>query len=82
MKLFDFKCLSIPEQVSLLYDQGVYVGKRRNGSEVLLLYQLDSFYVEVRYWSYRRHVKGIRCSAGTAILDPYLEQIEIELLAG
>lgn len=82
MTLFDFQLLPVPEQVSVLYDQGVYIGKRKVGELSALLYQLDSFYVEVLYQKYRRYIGRIRCSSSTHLLDPYLEQINVEHLVG
>lgn len=80
MTLFDFQLLSEGDQVATLYQQGVYVGKRRVESTTVLLYQIESFYVEVYYRSYRRHIDKIRCSGSTMILEPYLEQIDVEYL--
>jgi hypothetical protein len=77
MNLFDFQLLSMHDQVKVLYDQGVYIGKRRNNNYTALLYQLEGFYVEIYYRQYRRHIDRIYCSASTSILDPYLEQIDV-----
>lgn len=78
MTLFDFQLNTIPEQVAILYQQGVYIGKRKQDGQTTLLYQLDSFYAEVFYRKYRRYVARIKCSASISILDPYLEQINVE----
>lgn len=78
MKLFDFKLLSQREQVDLLYSQGVYIGKKKQGTTVILLYQVDSFYVEIYYSKYRCHVLCVRCFTCTLRLDPYLDQIDVE----
>jgi len=78
MTLFDFQLLPEQEQVNSLYHDGVYIGKRKAKETTILLYQLDSFYVEVFYRSYRRHISRIRCSGSTIFLDPYLEQIDVE----
>jgi hypothetical protein len=78
MTLFDFQLNPIPEQVAILYQQGVYIGKRKEDELIVLLYQLESFYVEVIYRNYRRYVARIRCTASTSVLDPYLEQINVE----
>jgi hypothetical protein len=47
MKLCDFQLLSRHEKIDILYEQGVYLGKRKEGASSVLLYQLDSFYIEV-----------------------------------
>lgn len=80
MKLFEFQRLSEGEQIAALYQHGVYIGKRKIESMTVLIYQLDSYYVEVFYRSYRRLIYKIRCSGSTSILDPYLEQIDVEYL--
>ena len=82
MKQFEFQLLATPEQINILYKQGVYIGKRKENKLTVLLYQVDSFYVEVVYRLYRRHIARIRCFASTALLDPYLEQIDVEHLVG
>ena len=82
MTQFEFQILDITDQIRILYKQGVYIGKRKHGHLTILLYQVDSFYVEVVYRMYRRHIARIRCSASTSLLDPYLEQIDVEYLVG
>jgi hypothetical protein len=77
MTLFDFQLLPEGEKLGVLYEEGVYIGKRKAGKLAALMFQLDSFYVEVFYRHYRRHVERIRCSACTAFLEPYLEQIDV-----
>jgi len=79
MTLFEFKLLSEAEQLELLYREGVYIGKRKEKGRTVLLYQVESFYVEVVYKKYRYFVSDIRCTDSTSCLDPYLEQINFEL---
>ena len=81
MKMLDFQSLSSTDQLDHLYRKGVYIGKRKkkNGS-IVLLYQLDSFYVEVVYKKYRYFIESLRLTESTKILDPYLEQIEVHHL--
>ena len=80
MTLFDFKLLAENDQLDLLYKEGVYIGKRKHNEIIVLLYQLDSFYVEVFYKKYRYYVQEVRCTDRTDCLDPYLEQINVEQL--
>ncbi len=80
MTLFDFQLLSKNEQVDLLYKEGVYIGKRKINNSCVLLYQLESFYIEVFYKKYRCSVIRIHCFRSTTLLDPYLEQIDVEHL--
>jgi hypothetical protein len=80
MTLFDFQLLRQNEKVDVLYEQGVYIGKRKQGEATVLLYQLDSFYVEVFYKKYRCYVTKLHCFSSTSLLDPYLHQIDVESL--
>lgn len=80
MTLQEFYDLPEEEKVALLYDQGVYIGKRKLAATTVILYQLEGFYAEVYYRQYRRIIECISCFAGTARLDPYLAQIDVEHL--
>ena len=80
MTLFDFQLLDNSEKMDLLYEQGVYIGKRKETDQSILLYQVESFYVEVFYKKHRRFVSRLHCFSSTALLDPYLEQIHVEHL--
>jgi len=82
MRMSEFELLSAREQIAKLYQQGVYIGKSKTQRFVKLLFQLDSFYVEIDYVSYRLAINKIYCTESTAILDEYLEQIEVEYLVG
>jgi hypothetical protein len=80
MKLSEFESLSQKQQIVLLYHQGIYIGKRKKAGLIRLLFQMDSFYVEITYASYRRSIHKLRFCDSTVILDPYLEQIDVEYL--
>lgn len=78
MSCLEFRLLPAEAQVSLLYKEGVYLGKRRAGNCVILLYQMDHFYVELKYTVYRQIINNIRVVDMMTVLDPYLEQIDVE----
>lgn len=80
MNLFEFSLLYEPQQADLLYEEGCFIGKRKNFLHNILLYQLDTFYVEIYYLKHRQQIARIRCTSSMKILDPYLEQIPIEEL--
>jgi hypothetical protein len=80
MKITEFQILPLADQLELIYEEGVYIGKRSILGCSVVLYQLDAFYVEVFYRQYRRNITRLSYSRSTNILDPYLEQIGIELL--
>ena len=48
MTLCEFSLLPEKEKTTLLYEQGVYIGKRKTGRITVLLYQLDGFYADHR----------------------------------
>jgi hypothetical protein len=78
MTRLEFRSLSETDQLDLLYERGVFIGKRKNGVASVLLYQLEGFYVEVYYKKHRRFANKILTFTNTAVLDPYLDQIEVE----
>ena len=78
MTMKEFQSLHEDEQLTILYKRGVYIGKSY-GEYVSLLYQLEAFYVQIFYKSYRRQIHQMNYSDSASILDPYLEQIRVEL---
>lgn len=80
MTLYEFTLLQDREKTTLLYQQGVYIGKRKIGNAHVILYQLEGFYAEVFYRTYRRQIERISSFAGTTRLDPYLTAINVEHL--
>jgi len=78
--MYEFQKLEENEQLTILYNEGVYLGKRREGTKVVLLYQIEGFYAEVFYRIYRQYVSKIHLSGNTSILDPYLEQFDVASL--
>jgi len=80
MRMSEFELLADKDQLALLYKHGVYIGKRKAGGSVKLLFQLDSFYVEIDYVSYRLEISKMLCTDSTDILDHYLGQIQVEYL--
>lgn len=77
MTITDFSLLKLTDQLTLLYSDGVYLGKRRSKGMIILLFQFQNVYVEIFYIKYRRVVHHIGFSESTDILDPYLESIPI-----
>lgn len=77
LRLRDFLELSQKEQFDLLHTDGVHVGKRKVGRQTVILFQLNSFYVEVHYKQYRKLIDHIYTSDNTDILQPYLEQVHL-----
>lgn len=77
MRMQDFIHLPQIDKATLLYEQGVYIGKRKQGKVIVILYQLEGFYAEIYYRTYRREIDHISCFSGTSRLDPYLASIDV-----
>jgi hypothetical protein len=75
--LHDFNELSLHQQYALLHTDGVYVGKRKESGQTVILFQLYSFYVEVRYKVYRQEIDFLTLSDQMDILEPYIDQIQV-----
>lgn len=80
MTTTDFTRLGLADQLEFLYAEGIYLSKRKNADETVILYQVNQLYIEIFYKKYRRTVSNIRCSNSTDILCPYLESISIDEL--
>lgn len=80
MTLYEFSLLCRQRQTDLLYKHGVYVGKHSNGAYAVVLYQFESFYVEITYRKYRSLILDLKCFASTEKLAPYLQLVDIEEL--
>lgn len=73
-----FEALEQNDQMDLLHQEGVYIGKIKSGSGTILLYQYHTVYVEVVYSVHRLHVAEIRCFTDTAVLDRYLSSSDFD----
>jgi len=75
--LSEYNELSQDQQFEMVHHDGVYVGKRKVGKQIVVLFQLYGFYVEVYYKHYRKHVDHTITSDSTDILQPYIDQIQV-----
>ncbi len=73
MDIQSFLRLNKKMQSELLYNDAIYISKRKSKSLTALLYQLDFFYVEIFYSKYRYNIISIKCFTNTDILDAYPE---------
>jgi hypothetical protein len=78
LSLTEFMDLPQELQFEVLHKHGVYVGKRKIDKTSVVLFQLHGFYVEVYYKQYRKIIDHIITSNSTEILQPYLDQINIQ----
>jgi len=77
MTLHDFMLLPKRRQIDVIYEEGVYIGKRNHQQQSIVVYQVQTFYVEVFYRKYRYFISDIHCFTSVDLLTPYLSQINV-----
>jgi hypothetical protein len=77
MTLKQFNHMDETEQGEAVWDHGVLLGNFREDPFRYILYQIDSFYVELRYHQDHNVLTGIRAFDDTNELEPYMEQIKL-----
>jgi hypothetical protein len=77
MTFNQFKYLSEDDQESLLWNKGVELARKRDSLFHYILFQVDGFYMEVKYTLPQRTIMEIACFEDVSILEPYLRYIDI-----
>jgi hypothetical protein len=80
MKPIQFELLEQTEKAQFLLCKGVEVGKRVYKGFDIHLFQIHGFYVEIFCHKASGTVNSIRAFEGGALLEPYLETINIDSL--
>lgn len=80
MTLKEYKQLEPDEQTSFLSRKGVSVAERQVGPYLIVLYQVEGFYVEVFYNKDNYQMAKLVSFYNTMLLEPYLAQIDIKSL--
>jgi len=83
MTLIQFDQKNENEQRELIKSRGVFMGSRLKGENKILLYQVDSFYIELFYDRFEEiqiPIRLLRTFEGVDSLDPYLKKIDIRML--
>ena len=78
MTLYQFRALDELEQWQVVWDIEPMLTRTEAGYRYDL-YQVDAFYVEVKYRLPNNRI-SLRCFITTELLAPYLEQIDISTL--
>ncbi|MEI6950450.1 hypothetical protein V9K67_24925 [Paraflavisolibacter sp. H34] len=81
MTLFEFNALREEEKARLLAE-AVRLAHREDDRELVLLFQIDGFYVEVYRDKEQYDITRIRSFTSTDLLDPYLAGINISGIIG
>lgn len=79
MTFQQFNKLSAAEQEIAVWYVGVAVADRRENDNRYLLFQLDSFYIEIAYSITLNTVTRIIAFDDMELLEPYLANIQIDL---
>jgi hypothetical protein len=77
MTLYQYILLDDVEQANTLWEHGVMIAERREAAIRYLLYQIDKFYVEVRYNTIQNQIHSLTPFESTNRLAPYLELMDI-----
>ena len=77
MTLYEFNALSEDEKAAVLWSKGDFVTERKENNFNILLYQVQSFYVEVFYSGNENKISRLRSFSSTEQLEPYLNNIDI-----
>lgn len=78
MHFNEFRQLNETEQVELLWYNGEQIGRRKEDDYLILLYQVEGFYVEVFYHRKERAIKKyMSFDCNDSRLDIYLDKIDL-----
>ena len=80
MTLYDFEGLDVQEQADRLCEHGVFLSQRQNERYLILLYQIDGFYIEVYFNRGKGKIVRFRSFFSPDQLVPYLRKINIDAL--
>jgi hypothetical protein len=77
MTLYQFKKLNEERQAEIFCEQGVYLACRYYHSEIISLWQVEDFYVELFYDQIEENILRLRSFQSPIPLEPYLKQIDV-----
>jgi hypothetical protein len=79
MKLNDFFKLSLDKQVETA-SKGDFLGERESKPYLIFLFNVGNFYAEVFYDELRNKIVRVKPFKAIRVLEPYLDQLDIEQL--
>ena len=80
MTLYDFNGLDVQDQADSLCEHGVFLSERQNDRYIILLYQIDGFYIEVYFNKGKGKIVRFRSFLSPDQLFQYLKKINIDAL--
>jgi hypothetical protein len=78
MRLSDFVLLSEENKKSTLLHEGMLVAKRKQSGNLIFLFQVDAFYVELYGNMATKRVDEYKAFYNTEALHPYLDSIPLD----
>ena len=80
MHFLEFLRLREDDQLETLWYNGEQIGRRKDGEFLILLYQVEGFYVEVFYHTKKKLITKYVSFEDTDRLDPYISQMDLSLV--
>ncbi len=78
MTLYQLILLNEIQRAEALWEYGVHIAEREEKQYKHLLYQIDTFYVEVHYDAENNVLEGMTPFASLKRLELYLDQITLQ----
>ncbi len=79
MNISAFQLLSRNEQITEIYQKGVFIGKRKfRQSHIKIYYQLYGFYIQLSYEIYRKYIVQLLICDNVKFIEPMLPLINID----
>lgn len=75
-----FKLLELSAQAQVICENGALLAERTEDNYLIILYQVDSFYVEVYYHQHNDEIVKFRSFHSVKFLEPYLQNINVRSL--
>jgi hypothetical protein len=72
-----FDLLSIGDQESLVFLEGVFIAARQEPEFIIRLFQFNAFYVELFYHQVKDSPVSVRTFTDINRLEPYLDSIDL-----
>lgn len=82
MTLYDFNGLDEDDQLLAINTFGTEIGKKTSNGFNYELYQVDSFYVEMKFHKQSKDLEGMRSFTNPDIIEPYFKNIDISEITG
>jgi hypothetical protein len=80
--LYEFNPLNKFEKEEILQEHGVHISERQDAEYGYVLYQLNNFYVEVKYHNNRNEILMLTSFSNYTKLEPYLRDIDLSKIIG